>query len=405
MCDTLVIVQPERVLFAKNSDRDPNEAQLLDWQPCRRHPAGARVQCTWIEIPQVDHTHAVLLSRPFWMWGAEIGTNECGVTIGNEAVFTHEPYAKSGLTGMDLVRLALERADRAERAVETITRLIEVHGQGGGCGHEKRSFTYHNSFLVADARQAFVVETAGRQYAVEEIRGARTISNGLSISGFAEKYGDAFRTRVAGCRWRQARTQHLAGQATSLGDLMDILRDHGGNAPRGVVPCYSSVNGGLNAPCVHAGGLVAASQTTASWVAELRPDGCAHWVTATAAPCISLFKPVRIDDPLDLGAEPNDHFDDHSLWWRHEILHRAVMHDPARLAALFLSERDDVERAWLANPPDPHAAFDLANQLLSQWTARVLDQLGADTRPWFVRRYWERRNRRARLPRHSATLH
>ena len=135
----MVLVEPGRVLFAKNSDRDPNEAQLLDWQPRRVHGAGSRVRCTWIEIDQVAETHAVLLSRPFWMFGAEMGANGHGVVIGNEAVFTRAPTQQVGLTGMDLIRLALERASTAGEAVAVITGLLERHGQGGGCGHEHRT--------------------------------------------------------------------------------------------------------------------------------------------------------------------------------------------------------------------------------------------------------------------------
>ncbi|HEY4947973.1 MAG TPA: hypothetical protein VII19_08740, partial [Acidimicrobiales bacterium] len=88
MCDSFVTVTDDGVMFAKNSDRDPNESQVLQWVEAADHQPGDRVVCTWIDIPQVAHTHAVLVSRPWWMWGAEMGANEHGVVIGNEAVFT-----------------------------------------------------------------------------------------------------------------------------------------------------------------------------------------------------------------------------------------------------------------------------------------------------------------------------
>ena len=191
------------MLLAKNSDRDANEAQVPEWHARRSHAPGARVRCTWIEIPQVADTNAVLISRPFWMWGAEMGANDHGVAIGNEAVFTKEPYAESGLTGMDLVRLALERARTAAEAVGGRHRPARAARSGRRMWARRRSFTYHNSFAIADPEEAWILETAGRHWASERVvSGVRSISNGLTIPGFAEPHGDHLKTTVSQCRER-----------------------------------------------------------------------------------------------------------------------------------------------------------------------------------------------------------
>jgi dipeptidase len=396
MCDTLVVVREGSVLFAKNSDRDPNEAQLLEWVARRKH-LSATVRCTHVAIPQVRETNAVLLSRPYWIWGAEIGANEHGVVCGNETVFTRHRVARTGLTGMDLVRLALERGDSASRAAAVLTDLLDAHVQGGRCGLEDPSFRYHSSFLVADARSAFVVETAGRKWEVEKVeRGVRTISNALSIRGFAEEHASSSRGRLmtwgAEAARRSARSRALAARARGPGDLFAALRDHGeGND----VPRYGPLTGAMGGVCMHPGGLAAGQQTQASWVAELRPDGARHWVTATAAPCTSLFKPVQVLDPLDLGPAPTDRADATSLYWRHEALQRRVARNPVGYLPLYAGDRDHVEARWLASPPTPREAFDEGDRLLADWTARVRTLDTRDTRPPWARLYARIRARRA----------
>lgn len=139
------------------------------------------------------------------------------------------------------------------------------------------------------------------------------------------------------------------------------------------------------------------SVSTASWVSELSPSGVRHWATGTAAPCCSLFKPVRVHEPVDLR-EPSDRFDPDSLWWRHERLHRAVLRDPARLLPLFAPERDEVEARWLADSTAPAEAFAEGDSLLEAWTRRVMAEPVQDKRPLWARRYWRLRDRRAGLP-------
>lgn len=68
-------------------------------------------------------------------------------------------------------RLALERSRSAQEAVHVITGLLERHGQGGSCREDPTPFCYHNTFLLADRTEAWVLETAGRLWAAQRIQG------------------------------------------------------------------------------------------------------------------------------------------------------------------------------------------------------------------------------------------
>ncbi len=386
MCDTFVFRADSGMVLAKNSDRDPNEAQLWEWTPAATHAPGDRTRTTYVDLPQVERTHATVVSRPWWMWGAEMGANEHGVAIGNEAVFTKERAGLDpGLLGMDLLRLGLERSASARDAVEVIVGLLEEHGQSGPCSAEHRRFTYHNSFLVADRDGAVVLETAGRHWATEDVTGARSISNGLTIPGFAERYADRLRGRVAGCAGRRSLTQRRAGGAEGVLDAISILRDNGTDGG----PRWSPVNGSMVGPNMHAGGLIASSQTVSSWVSDLGSD--LHWATGTADPALSLFVPLRVDDPLAEATYPTEGVgnrrDERSLWWRHERLHRAALRDWVGVTGRIAAERDETQRRWVTQPVATATALAEAEVLRGRW-AGVAGAVTDDSRPAWVRRRW-----------------
>lgn len=52
-----------------------------------------------------------------------------------------------------------------------ITGLLESYGQGGSCREDPTPFCYHNTFLLADRTEAWVLETAGRLWAAQRIQG------------------------------------------------------------------------------------------------------------------------------------------------------------------------------------------------------------------------------------------
>ena len=387
----MVHVTNDGVLFAKNSDRDANEAQILEWRPARQHDFGDVVECTYISIPQAAQTYATLLSRPWWMFGAEMGANEHGVVVGNEAVFTREPDGAPALLGMDLVRLVLERSASVDEAAEVLISLLEQFGQGGPCSRERPTATYHNSFLLADSNHAIVVETSGAHWASETVSsGARSISNGLTIPAFAAQFSRRAKSAAVSCAVRQQRTQQAAQRSVGPLDMMAALRDHGHR----IGPTWSPLYGSMRAPCVRAGGLVTSSQTTSSLVADLRNDPV-MWVTGTAAPCTSIFKPTRVSEPVDLGATPTNTCDESSLWWRHEQVHRALSYNFEDNLRSIANERDELERRWTIELPNSSRAFQVAQDTEQRWLESASVQV--DHRPRYVRSRWKSLNEQAEL--------
>ena len=378
MCDTLAATPAATasgaMLFAKNSDRERNEAQCLELLPRRRRTEPTD-QLTYIEIEAAAETHACLICRPFWMWGAEMGANEHGVVIGNEAMHSTVPaQRKPALTGMDLVRLGLERATSAAEAVSVMTRLLERHGQGGDCGLYHR-FYYHNGFIVADEREAYVLETVGRWWAVERVEDVRALSNALSIGASPDAISSDLRAHAKSAGWfdpagrfdfaarlidpaRDAGTfgRGRCARATSLlapkagrlqlADLLAVLRDHGAEAEGD--PDWSPRKTTRRSICMHAATGARRSQSVNSMASDLTPGAVTHWVTGTSAPCLSLFKPVVIGLPMPDVGSPSDLFDNESLWWRHEGLHRAALADFPAALALIAGERDALEAGFRA---------------------------------------------------------
>jgi secernin len=439
MCDTFVALgnatQDGSVIFGKNSDRDPNEAHQLVLIPHATHSDDQETQCTYIRVPQVKETNAVLLSKPFWIWGAEMGANHHGVVIGNEALFTKVPYGKEpGLIGMDFLRLALERASSADQALDVIIELLETYGQSGNCGFSHELF-YHNGFLIADTQEAWVLETAGKHWAAEKVRDVRSISNVISIGStwdrvsddlishavsmgwckdadafnFSRCYSDLIYTKFSAGKQRLCRTVELLRENVGEIDVtfaMGLLRDHGSDPGKDWQPGKGLLGADV---CMHASfGPVRISQTTGSLVSHLGPEKQTHWVSGTSAPCTSVYKPVWIDSGLpDLGPAPTGTYDQATMWWQHENLHREILRDYVTRISVVESGRKDLENGFLAQIPEinqqsvqdkgqfTRQCFEEAAQATSEWLAAIENMPVQHKRPLLDKLAWQKFDREA----------
>lgn len=297
MCDTMIKIQEKGVIFGKNSDRSPNEPNLTLFYPAQT-PKDRKQKCTYITVEQPKKTHPVLLVSPSWMWGAEMGINDRGVIIGNEAVFTHSKDKKTErLTGMDILRLALETADDAKMAKDVILQLQDKYGQGGNCGFDK-PFYYDNSFLIADKNEAFILETSGKEWIIKPVVNQGNISNRLSISdsplvsnqpedGFSHHHTEPVFTYFSGSLTRQNQAKsHLESTGTfDVSAMMQILQSH-----REQDLPHLFRKGSVQSVCMHKSFL--GDHTTGSMIVESRKTIDTIWITGCSTPCLSLYKPV-----------------------------------------------------------------------------------------------------------------
>jgi secernin len=358
-------------MLAKNSDRPPLECQPLFHSPRRRHREGATVHCQYLEIPQAPETAAVIGSRPFWLFGFEHGLNEHGVAIGNEAILTREELPATGLLGMDLVRLGLERGRTARHATEIIGALLERHGQGGSAAYDF-DFRYSGSFIIADHAEAYVLESSGHQWCARKVDGRACISNRLTNTGydfgsgdvesyarergwlgsgasfdFSRAYAIADLDDPLSARERLARSRELVsrGGKRTRREMFAMLRDH---YERGEMPIITAPAGAPRSfsLCMHN-----VSATTASMVAELPAPGSGAipmaWC-AFAAPCTSIFMPLFPDAalaPILAAGAANPSAD--SPWWRMKKIQQIVERDPERLAPIVWQHFRPLENAML----------------------------------------------------------
>lgn len=353
MCDTIVVngnlCKKGHTIFGKASDRAVNEPQPLIFVPASNHAAGTKVKCTYIEVEQAAHTNAMILSKPSWIWGGEIGVNEYGVCMGNESVFSKELNTKEqALVGMDIVRLVLERASTAEEAVKVTGELMEKYGQGGNASFDT-VFHYDNAYIIADEKSAWHVETAGKHYwAAKHVSGAYSISNYLSIDSpdlmhdelienarkkgypmeepfdFAKAYIDWSSPVNKSGMLRRCCSFQMAGKhggSFETVHMIETLRAH-----------YSkdAWTDGDSCVCMHAKNPAnpqdVVCETCGAMIAVCNGEDTVMWGTGMGVTCVAPFQPFWFDAFSERQVFPYEKMEDAvNEWIKREGINRGIL--------------------------------------------------------------------------------
>lgn len=181
MGSDLIVAMPETsanqsTYFGINSHRPLHEVQTLVVNGGSQHSCGEAVNAQHIRLPQQRQTFAVLGSQPENCWGYLYGVNERCVAIGYSHWDSLLTSNEIGLLGTDIVRLCLERSASAQQAADLMIDFIYRYGQSRFAGLPSAKEEGH-IFLIADAKNAFVIEAADHYWAMQEIHSVRAVSD------------------------------------------------------------------------------------------------------------------------------------------------------------------------------------------------------------------------------------
>jgi dipeptidase len=191
--------------------------------------------------------------------------------------------------------------------------------------------------------------------------------------------------------------------------MMDTLRSHTGDSDPDWSPDRAISGADV---CMHAGwGPIRGSQTAGSMVSVLKKgEKPVHWVTGTAAPCTSIFKPVWMDAGIpDSGTSPNGVYNQTALYWRHETLHREILRDYSQRIRLIRPDQKLIEEELMLEVDRnrnasihkrrelSEIAFTRAAELEEKWLKTIIPQPIKRSNSFLYRIAWKKFNREAHM--------
>jgi dipeptidase len=244
-----------RTLFGHYSSQAVPRGHVLRLVRGRPFELGQTVRLQLLELPQARHTYTVLGNQAADSWGYEHGVNDQGVAAGRGPLRTRLSCS-TGLTGSELVRLVLERAASARQGLDLLTDLIHRHGQWAGTVNEP----VDNAFLIADASEAFAVETAGQYWVCQHVEEVRALGSACTVRQDWDRIARGFSEHAIAQGWsaedgnkldfagsvspelaqqktalqRWGRATYLLSQQNQhidLGFVRRILAEHGAEGP------------------------------------------------------------------------------------------------------------------------------------------------------------------------------